>query len=97
MASHASEESAEHGYGAAGWCAIILAIALGGGFVFGLVTLSLPYTTGTHDADAQLLNGLGQVLAGAVATFLGSQIPSVRRAFAHPENERELDDESRKP
>lgn len=64
------------GYGAAGTAAVILATFLGGGWAVCLVIGSLPMTPEQNHDTATLLNGIGQVLAGAIATFLGSQIPS---------------------
>jgi hypothetical protein len=64
------------GWGAAGTAAIILATFLGGGWAICLVLGSLPSTPEQNHDTATLLNGIGQVLAGAIATFLGSQIPS---------------------
>lgn len=57
-----------------GLAAVILATALGIGWTSAIIIAALPITDPITDTGAGLLTGIGQVLAGAVATYLGSQI-----------------------
>jgi hypothetical protein len=70
----------------AGVAAVILAVGLVIGWSGALVLTMSPFTHPITDGELQLLGGIGQVLAGSLATFLGARITaSVRR-------ERTLDD-----
>ncbi len=61
-------------WGAAGVAVVILAAALGIGWLLGLVIALLPATGPNSGEQIQLLNGVGQVLSGALAAYLGSTI-----------------------
>lgn len=61
-----------------GLAAFILAVGLGVGWAVSLIILATPWTNQINQAESDLLNGIGQVLAGALATFLG--VSSQRRA-----------------
>lgn len=74
-----SRAATVRGYDAPGIAAVILAAALGVGWCASIVIAALPITDTISETGAALLNGIGQVLAGAVATYLGSTI-GVRRA-----------------
>ena len=57
-----------------GAVALVLAISIGGGWLFGIVLAALEaanVSRGLDDELAGLLNGIGQVLAGALGTYLG--------------------------
>jgi hypothetical protein len=63
---------------------VILAVTLGAGWGTTLVLSALDVTNVSNDAY-QLLNGIGQVLAGAVATFMGSAIAGSAAARTTPD------------
>lgn len=54
-----------------GIAALVLAVALGTGWGVAIILQATPFTDPITAAGAQLLNGIGQVLAGALAAFLG--------------------------
>lgn len=55
-----------------GVSALVLAVAIGGGWLAGITLAALSARTGGLDPElSQLLNGIGQVLAGALGTYLG--------------------------
>lgn len=61
-----------------GVVAFVLAVCVGGGWLIGIGLAALE-ATGPDVLDAELaslLNGLGQVLAGALATYLGYSVGS---------------------
>jgi hypothetical protein len=58
---------------------VILAFSLGLGWAITLVLAALPMTPEPNHDSLELLNGIGQVLAGAVATFMGSAIAGQKR------------------
>lgn len=61
----------------AGTCATILAAGLAVGWCAALILAWSPWTPKDLTPESsQMLNGLGQVMAGAVATYLGSTIGS---------------------
>jgi hypothetical protein len=57
----------------AGVCAAILSAGLVTGWALALVLASTPWTETLNGPAADLLSGIGQVLAGALATFLGTR------------------------
>ena len=60
-----------------GAVAFTLAGAIGVGWAIGVVTATVAAGWFGHEMDAQLaglLNGIGQVLAGALGTYLGFQV-----------------------
>lgn len=62
-----------------GACAVILAVAVGGGWCVSIILTATPWTDQVSAEGAALLNGIGQVLAGALATYLGAQITTRAR------------------
>lgn len=58
----------------AGACALIVATGLAVGWASAIVISATPWTDQISGEGAALLNGIGQVLAGALATYLGSTI-----------------------
>lgn len=73
----------------AGWCAVILAIGLSVGWCASIVISATPWTDQISAEGASLLNGLGQVLAGALATYLGAHVAIDRRRRRREEDEDE--------
>lgn len=55
----------------AGLAALVLAVCLGIGWAVAIVIAATPWGPEITPDSAGLLNGIGQVLAGALATFLG--------------------------
>jgi hypothetical protein len=54
-----------------GATALVLAVCVGGGWLAGVVLAALEATDELDGRLASLLNGIGQVLAGALGTYLG--------------------------
>jgi hypothetical protein len=57
----------------------VLAVCVGGGWAVAIIVTATPWTEQVSAEQAALLNGIGQVLAGALATYLGAQITTRAR------------------
>lgn len=57
-----------------GMAAFILAASLGVGWAGALLISATPVTDPISKEGADLLSGIGQVLAGALATYLGTRV-----------------------
>lgn len=75
-----------------GWCAVILASGLAIGWAVALILAWSPWTPKNLTPEsAQMLNGLGQVMAGAVATYLGATLAT------RPPRRDEVEDDHDRP
>jgi hypothetical protein len=58
-----------------GAAALVIAVSIGGGWLAGIILAALAAGKGGLDPElSQLLNGIGQVLAGALGTYLGFSV-----------------------
>ena len=57
----------------AGVAAVVIAAGLVFGWSVSLILSSTPYTADLGGPSADILSGIGQVLAGALATFIGTR------------------------
>jgi hypothetical protein len=60
-----------------GAAALVLAAALGIGWAGGVIIAATPWGPELNEQSANLFNGIGQVLAGALATYLGVRVGAV--------------------
>lgn len=57
-----------------GLAAFVLAACLGIGWAAAVIIAATPWGPELNDQSANLFNGIGQVLAGALATYLGVRV-----------------------
>lgn len=67
----------------AGVCAVILALGLSIGWATAVIIATTPWHGEFSDAAVEHLDSIGQVLAGSLATYLGTRIARDRK---HPED-----------
>ena len=67
-----------------GATALVLALALGLGWAVGVVVLAIGGASPGEAQLAELLNGIGQVLAGALGAYLGFTAALHHRAQPEP-------------
>jgi hypothetical protein len=75
--------SSDRGAFAAGVCAIILAAAIGITWVAVPIAALIGHIS-ISDRIEGSVNGIGQVMVGAVAVYIGAQLPTRRRAAIEP-------------
>lgn len=73
----------------AGMAALVLATCLGLGWALAMLLAASPWTDTISQPGVELLSGIGQVLAGAVAAFLGVSVG--RRAERQDDSLRQQD------